>query len=209
MKPVLYSFRRCPYAMRARLALLVSGQRVELREILLRDKAPELLETSPKGTVPVLVDGETVIDESFDIMLWALKRNDPEGWLDRMDMDLIAECEGPFKSALDRYKYSNRFEGTDVLEQRRFASGFLTKLEAHLQSGPFLSGQSRGMTDMAIVTFVRQFANVDRDWFDAQPWPRLRQWLDDFTGGPDFAAIMHKYPIWKSGDPAIYFPEDT
>ncbi len=208
MKPVLYSFRRCPYAMRARLALLVSGQQVELREIVLRDKAPELLAASPKGTVPVLVDGDTVIDESFDIMLWALERNDPEGWLERMDMELIAECEGPFKSALDRYKYSNRFEGTDALEQRELATGFLLKLENRLQSHPCLSGQIRGITDMAIVTFVRQFANVDREWFNGQPYPNLVKWLDNFLESAIFAAIMQKYPRWTNGDPPTLFPEE-
>ncbi len=193
--------------MRARMALLVSGQQVALREVLLRDKPAELLDASPKGTVPVLVLPDRVIDESFDIMLWALQKNDPEGWLERMDMDLITECEGPFKSALDRYKYENRYENVDALEQRDAALGFLMKLEQRLRETPWLSGPARGMTDMAIITFVRQFAQVDREWFNAQPFPNLIKWLDNFTGSADFAAIMHKYPVWHPDDPDTLFPE--
>lgn len=195
--------------MRARLALLVSGQQVEIREILLRDKPVQLLSASPKGTVPVLVLDDTVIEESFDIMLWALHKNDPEGWLERVDMTLISECDGPFKSALDQYKYNTRFDDLDVMEQRGFAADFLLRLEARLIAHPYLSGTKRGMTDMAIVTFVRQFANVDRDWFNGEPWPNVIKWLNNFTGGAGFAAIMHKYPVWKTGDPATTFPEAT
>ncbi len=127
MKPILYTFRRCPYAMRTRLAVAASGVEVELREVLLRDKAPELLEASPKATVPVVVNGDDIIDESYDIMLWALKQNDPDTWLDRHNPVLIRECDGAFKSALDKYKYGNRHEGSDAIEQRSIASEFLAK----------------------------------------------------------------------------------
>lgn len=201
MKPILYNFRRCPYAMRARLAIAVSGVEVELREILLRDKAAEFLTTSPKGTVPVIVDGDTVLEESYEIMLWALHQSDPEGWLERSNQPLIDECDDRFKTALDAYKYNGN------LEQREIASEYLRKLESFLTRQPNLSGEKQGMTDMAIITFVRQFANVDRAWFDAEPWPHLIKWLEYFLASDQFAAIMTKYPKWQSGDSATLFPE--
>jgi glutathione S-transferase len=205
MRPVLYSFRRCPYAMRARLALASAGVTVELREILLRDKPPSLLEVSAKATVPVLVLPDRVIDESYDIMLWALSQADPEGWLAGRDEALIAALDGPFKAALDRYKY-----GTDDVEAaRETASAFLRQLEARLARQPALGGAQPGLADMASLTFIRQFANVDRPWFDAQPWPHLRAWLDNFLASTRFAAIMRKYPAWQSGDPATLFPESA
>ena len=193
--------------MRARLAIAVSGVEVELREILLRDKAPELLEASTKATVPVVVNGDGVIDESYDIMLWALEQNDPDAWLERHNEALIAECDGAFKSALDKYKYGNRHEGTDALEQRAIASEFLNKLDEILATQSYLSGEKIGMTDMSIVTFVRQFANVDRAWFDAEPWPNLIRWLEEFLSSDAFNNIMIKYPKWQAGDPVTLFPE--
>ncbi len=207
MKPILYTFRRCPYAMRARLAIAASGVEVELREILLRDKAPELLEASPKATVPVVVNGDDIIDESYDIMLWALKQNDPDAWLERHNPALIKECDGAFKSALDKYKYTNRQDGTGAIEQRLIASKFLAKLDTILVNQPYLSGDKAGMTDMSIITFVRQFANVDRPWFDAEPWPNLIRWLENFLSSETFAAIMTKYPKWQAGNPVTLFPE--
>lgn len=207
MKPILYTFRRCPYAMRARLAIAASGIEVELREILLRDKAPELLKTSPKATVPVVVDDGIVIDESYDIMLWALKQNDPADWLARHNRALIEECDGAFKSALDKYKYGNRYEDADAIEQRTIASMFLTKLDGILATQPYLSGDKIGMTDMSIATFVRQFANVDRPWFDAQPWANLIRWLEEFLASDTFNSIMTKYPVWQAEAPVTLFPE--
>lgn len=207
MKPILYSFRRCPYAMRARLAIAASGVNVELREVLLRDKAPELLEVSPKATVPVIVVDGDVIDESYDIMMWALNQNDPDGWLDRANTALINECDGPFKSALDNYKYAAKREGTDALAQRALASEYLLKLDETLGNTPYLSGDKIGLTDMAIATFVRQFANVDRAWFDAEPWPNLLRWLTEFLESPAFIGIMQKYPKWTLGDTPTDFPE--
>ncbi|MFC2953284.1 glutathione S-transferase [Marinicaulis aureus] len=130
--PILYSFRRCPYAMRARMAVAASGVQVRLREILLRDKPEEMLAASAKGTVPVLIDGQTVIDESLDVMNWALNQNDPESWLARKDDALIAENDGPFKHHLDRYKYSTRYEDADAEEHRAAGFEFLQKLETRL-----------------------------------------------------------------------------
>ncbi len=211
--PTLYSFRRCPYAMRARLAVLASGVRCELREIVLRDKAPEFLGASPKGTVPVVVtpDGR-VIEESLDVMHWALAQNDPEDWLgagpssgDEMEA-LIAECDGPFKKALDRYKYATRYEGADPLAERAKAQTFLRKLDGRLAGQPYLTGSKISLADMAIVPFVRQFANVDRAWFDAQPWPHLIGWLEAFLASGRFEAIFKKYPKWQAGDAPTVFP---
>ena len=206
MRPILYSFRRCPYAMRARLALVSAGIESELREILLRDKAPEFLETSPKGTVPVIVTDNQTIEESLDIMDWALAQNDPENWRDypTEGRALIAEGDGPFKTALDRYKYQHRHQ-SDIEVERQNASVFLRKLDAQLQDHPYLYGDHPTLPDMATVTFVRQFANTDRAWFDAQDWHNLRRWLDAFTESDRFAHIMHKYPKWQAGDPVTVF----
>ena len=199
-RPILYSFRRCPYAMRARLALASAGITCELREILLRDKAPELLQASPKGTVPVLVTDTEVIDESLDIMFWALNRNDPEGWLQMpvSGHSLITRTDSEFKPNLDAYKYK------DDEPARTRAATFLQELDAQLS--PNLFGATPKLADMAILTFVRQFAFVDKPWFDAQDWPNLSNWLQDFITSSRFAAIIQKHPKWQAGDTPTLFP---
>lgn len=207
--PVLYSFRRCPYAMRARLALLVSGTRCEMREVKLSAKPNALIEASEKATVPVLVlpDGE-VIDESINIMRWALSRNDPEGWLKRDDRALISANDGPFKHHLDRYKYPGRYEDCDALLHRAAAMEHLQVLEGRLAAQPYLSGDRRGLTDLAIMPFIRQFAATDRDWFAGQPLPHLQAWLAAHVESPLFTGIMAKLPPWAPGDETAYFPPD-
>ena len=210
--PVLYSFRRCPYAMRARLALEASGVSYELREVSLKNKPPELLATSPKGTVPVLVlQGGQVIDESLDIMRWALAQNDPQGWLSNGssgDMQaLIAGNDGHFKHALDRYKYPNRYpleSGGDVraftTAQRFEAASWLQTLEACLSQGSFvwLYDHQASLADMATLPFVRQFAHTDAAWFAAQPWPQMQAWLARFEASALFEAVMAKHEVWQS-----------
>lgn len=206
--PILWSFRRCPYAMRARLAIAASGVNVALREILLKDKPASFLDASSKGTVPVLENGEVVIDESRDIMMWALSKNDPDGWLD-MSQDgfsLIDICDGPFKQALDHTKYAVRFPDLDKGNERAKAMGFLNLLNEHLRANPFLMGPKYTIADIAILPFVRQFANTDRTWFDAQNLNPLTKWLDEFLASKRFAAIMIKYPPWQSGQDQINFP---
>ena len=209
-KPILYSFRRCPYAMRARLALLASGQAVELREVVLRDKPAAMLEASPKGTVPVLVlaDGN-IIEESRDVMAWALEKGDPEGWLEG-DADLasrlIDACDGDFKHHLDRYKYASRYEGAVSEEHRAAAEGFLRELEGRLRAHAWLLGEAPSIADYAIFPFIRQFANTDKAWFDTAPYPSLRAWLEKLVTSEKFLAVMKKYPQWRLGDPAIFFP---
>mgnify|MGYP001164410175 FL=1 len=204
--PILWSFRRCPYAMRARLAIKASGVRVELREILLRDKPAAMLEASPKGTVPVLETGAGVVDESFDVMRWALAQSDPQNWLEMpaAGFDLIAEADGPFKSALDRYKYHVRHvDGTREAAQSEGAA-LLWKLDRMLVGQDWLYG-TQSLADMAILPFVRQFANTDRTWFDAQNWENLLRWLTGFTDSDAFAAVMGKYPPWQAGEDGVLF----
>jgi glutathione S-transferase len=205
-RPILYSFRRCPYAMRARMALAVSGIDIEHREVLLRDKPPAMLDASPKGTVPVvaLPDGH-VVDESLDIMCWALGQNDPEHWLapGRAAFDLIARSDGPFKHDLDRYKYPNRYDDVDALQHRQSGSEFLAELDQKLTGQAQLFGSQISVADIAIFPFVRQFANHDRDWFDAQDWPRLQAWLTAHLASPLFDSIMKKHDVWVDPQRAV------
>jgi len=201
-RPILYSFRRCPYAMRGRMALKTSGVAYEHREILLRDKPDAMLAASPKGTVPVIVlaDGE-VIEESLDVMRWALAQNDPESWLAPGDamFDLIAENDGPFKHHLDRYKYSNRYEDAVAAEHREAGLDYLNKLNDRLAGQAQLFGDEVSLADIAIFPFVRQFANTDRAWFDTQDLPRLQAWLAAHLASPCFADIMEKHEVWVDG----------
>ena len=190
--------------MRARLALQVADQAVQHREIALKNKPAEMLRASPKGTVPVLVlaDG-TVLEESLDIMRWALGRSDPQGWLsgdsaDRQDAwDLIARNDGDFKFHLDRYKYPHRYGLADGLAHRELARGFLDVLQDQLARYSFLTGARFGLADSAIAPFVRQFAHTDLAWFSAQAWGHLAQWLQDFEASAAFALVMEKHPLWS------------
>ena len=198
--PVLYSFCRCPYAMRARMALIVSKVEHEHREVLLRDKPTEMIEASPKGTVPVVVLPEGgVLDESLDVMRWALEKNDPEGWLDGADHALIAANDGPFKASLDRYKYSSRHEEVDPAIARDATLPHLDMLNQRLSAQAFLAGDKRGFADIATFPFLRQFANTDRAWFDSLPLPALQKWLAGLLASPLFEATMVKHPLWKAG----------
>jgi len=203
--PILYSFRRCPYAMRARMALWAAGVTVELREVKLAAKPAELLAASPKGTVPVLVlaDG-AVIDQSLDIMRWALAQDDPEGWLAGDDTALIAANDGPFKHHLDRAKYPGRYEEDGATDHRAAALALLAPLEARLADAPFLSGETRALTDIALFPFIRQFAAIEPEWFAARPLPRLQGWLEGLCACELFAAIMPKFSPWKAGDPPVF-----
>lgn len=206
--PILYSFRRCPYAMRARLAIQSSGIKVQLREIVLQDKAPEFLNGSPKGTVPVLVSDSKYIEESLDIMHWILTKADPEGWLRMPDMgyDWISRNDGPFKAALDHTKYAVRFPDINIGLERQKIKRFLQDLNLQISNSPWMFGNSCSLADMAILPFVRQLANVDRDWFDSQNWKNLHRWLTAFLDSDRFKSMMVKYKRWVFGDPALLFP---
>lgn len=205
--PVLYSFRRCPYAIRARAAVFVSGVVCEIREVKLSAKPAALIETSAKATVPVLwlPTGE-VIDQSIAIMRWALARRDPEGWLARDHQGLIAANDGAFKDHLDRYKYPGRYRDCDAAQHRAAAMEHLQGLEQRLAVQPQLSGNQRGLTDLAIVPFIRQFAAVDREWFAAQPLPRVHTWLSAHLESPLFKGVMARLVPWAPGDDPVSFP---
>lgn len=204
-RPVLYSFRRCPYAMRARMALAIGGTVCHIREVKLSRKPADLIAASPKATVPVVVLPDGVIAQSLDIMRWALAQSDPEGWLAREDTALIEANDGPFKHHLDRYKYPDR-HASDPALHRAAGLDLLAALEERLAAQANLCGEARGLTDIAVFPFVRQFAETDRAWFDAQPIPRLQAWLERHLASPLFAAIMVRLEPWQPGDPPLEFP---
>jgi len=199
--------------MRARLALLASGTVCELREVVLARKPAELLQASPKGTVPVLVlpDG-TVLEQSLDIMLWALRSNDPTHWLPATDTDmdatlaLIARCDGDFKGHLDRYKYPNRYALPDGLAHRSLGSQYLQTLNARLEIHAFLHGEHFGLADAAVTPFVRQFAHTDPAWFATQPWAGLQRWLAAFEASALYLRAMHRSPVWHPDQDRQQFP---
>jgi glutathione S-transferase len=212
--PLLYSFRRCPYAMRARMAIRYSGVTVELREVLLRALPESLLACSPKGTVPVLAlpDG-TVLEESRDIMEWALARHDPGHWLPAAGSDAAAQAselicanDTLFKPQLDCYKYAVRYPEHPADYYRAQGEQFLQQLELRLQQHAWLLGKYMTVADVAIFPFLRQFAHVDRDWFCQAPYPCLQHWLQRLLDSELFQAVMRNYPPWKTGDVRVLFP---
>ncbi len=215
--PLLYSYRRCPYAMRARLALLVAGQRFMVWEVVLRDKPPEMLALSPKGTVPVLClpDGR-VLDESWDIMAWAFRQRDAQGWWLRAqtpdNLDLLRRNDGEFKRWLDRYKYPERHPDGWLAPEACFAGALealLGPLEARLQQAPHLGGATPCATDVAVFPFVRQFAAVDPARFARQAGPALQAWLAGWLASGLMAVCMSKlpsqaasaFPAWPESGP--------
>lgn len=213
-QPILYSFRRCPYAIRARLALKYAQVSLELREVVLRSKPEAMLAISPKGTVPVLQlpDGR-VLQESLDIMRWALLQADPQGWLSQGGNgaqqtmhDLIARNDGPFKALLDRYKYPERHPEFGAADYRDQAIALcLQDLEQRLAGSPFLLGDKPSLADMAVVPFIRQFAQVDAAWFAGAPFPALQAWLKRLVESPLFESVMAKYPAWQAGNAPTAF----
>ncbi|KTB56209.1 glutathione S-transferase [Pseudomonas syringae] len=197
MTPVLYSFRRCPYAMRARMALHYAGCTVDIHEVSLKAKPAEMLARSPKGTVPVLALEDRVIEQSLDIMHWALAQQDPDNWLLANDPQgatqiaaLITENDEVFKLHLDRYKYSVRYPEHLPQHYREQGEVFLQTLENRLQPQRFLAGEHLTLADIAIVPFIRQFCFVDQEWFEQSPYPALRAWLQRLLQSELFAAVM-------------------
>lgn len=207
--PILYSFRRCPYAMRARMALWVAGITVELREVKLANKPPELAQASPKATVPVLLELDgSVVDESIAVMRWALARNDPEGWLAGDEAALIERNDGAFKHHLDRYKYPDRYEDEPdhgSIDHRAEGLAILRDIDARLADRKQLCGETRALADIALFPFIRQFANTNRTWFDAQDLPHLQPWLAGHLASDLFKSVMPKFAPWKAGDKVIAF----
>lgn len=211
---ILYSFRRCPYAMRARLSIAycLPKNTFELREVVLKDKPSALIQISPKATVPVVqLANNEVLEESLDIMVFALSQNTaveqallPE--LSKADiLKLIEQNDGDFKWALDRYKYSDRYEQSQEYYRQK-GEIFLAQLNTHLEKYPYLMGNSMTLADLAIFPFVRQFAHVDKKWFEASQYHALKKWLDNWLDSDLFKSIMCKYPQWQEGDQPIYFP---
>ncbi|MEI4264164.1 glutathione S-transferase [Roseovarius sp. D0-M9] len=206
-RPILWSFRRCPYAIRARMAVLSAGLEVELREIKLKDKPQAFLSASPSATVPNLQAGDLNLDESLDIMLWVLGQSDPHGLLKMPNIGktLIAQNDGPFKAALDHTKYAVRYPDRNPQSERAKASDFIQSLETRLAAQAFLTGDTPTLADIAIFPFVRQFAHIDRAWFDAQSWPHVILWLDGFLQSADFQTAMTKVPVWDGGPHLFLF----
>ena len=208
--PILYSFRRCPYAMRARMAIHISGQKCELREVLLRDKPPSMLEYSAKGTVPVLIlqDGK-VIDESLDVIDWALNLNDPDDWQRSKDTkktkELIKINDGEFKYHLDRYKYSKRYDNEDPEFHRKKCLKFIESVNNELNNSKYIFDDNISYADIVVLPFIRQFRIADIEWFDSLPYDNLKKWLSSFLDSSLLHSIMKKYDLWKEGDKSIVF----
>ncbi len=207
MIPVLYSFRRCPFAIRARMALVYSGIQVELREVKLSDMPESMLQLSAKATVPVLVLGDgKVIDESLDVMLWSLAQSDPDRWLDidETSQQLIRRSDEEFKPLLDCYKYADRYPQLTPLQHRVRAEVFLGELNQLLNRHSYLSDDQCRLTDMAIFPFMRQLVGVDAAWFENSQYSSVRRWLKGLLASDFFQRIMKKRPFWQSDDAAGY-----
>lgn len=210
-KLILYSFRRCPYAIRARMALYYAGVKVHIREILLKDKPQAMLKASPKGTVPVLVmPDDNVIDESLGIMRWALTQSDPDGWytqnLQQQSDMLIQINDNEFKPILDSYKYPQRSEKQDPFYYREQAFPYLQTLNDKLSTTQYLISNTINIADVALFPFIRQFAMVDTHWFDNIPCPYLQAWLSRFITSDLFTAVMEKYVPWTGGLEPVLAP---
>lgn len=211
--PILYSFRRCPYAMRARLAIVAAGLQVKLREVVLKDKPAALLAISPKATVPVLQTADRVIDESLDIALWAFQQQDPAGFWQPLSeseqqqtLTLIDETDNDFKDALDRYKYADRYPEQLPTVYRQQGEVFLQKLEQLLSRQSFLTAQQPTLADIAVMPFIRQFVMVDQNWFNNANYPQLQRWLSAFLQSAVFKQVMQHYPQWQPDDDFVLFP---
>ncbi|QQX78603.1 glutathione S-transferase [Shewanella sp. KX20019] len=211
--PTLYSFRRCPYAMRARLGLVLANKTVSLREIVLRHKPEAMLLASPKGTVPVLIlpNGE-VIEESIEIMSWALAQNDPNDLLltaasnkHESAKALIDYNDQIFKGWLDKYKYADRHPEYSQQYYREQGEVFIAQLENLLSKHPQLLGTTPSIADYAIYPFIRQFAHVDKVWFEQSAYKNVQLWLADHLQSDEFITIMKKYPTWLESEQSFVF----
>ena len=192
------------------MAIYISGQKCELREVLLRDKPPSMLEYSPKGTVPVLIlqDGN-VIDESLDVIDWALNLNDPDDWQRSKDtkktIDLIKINDGEFKYHLDRYKYSKRYDNEDPEFHRKKCLKFIESLNNELNNSKYIFDNNISYVDIVLLPFIRQFRIADMEWFDSLPYDNIKVWLSKFLDSFLLNIIMKKYDLWKEGDLASVF----
>jgi glutathione S-transferase len=210
--PVLYSFRRCPYAMRARMAIYQANIKCELREVVLKEKPDAMLSLSKKGTVPVLLTPEQeVIDQSCDVMHWALNQNDPDNWLNEdasQSQLLIDYNDNEFKYYLDRYKYHVGYPEQSQEYYRENAESFLKLIEKQLNEneGIALLGNRISFADIAIFPFIRQFAMVDIEWFKNSPYDAIKKWFSSIEQSELFQNCMKKYEQWQPEHAPIYFP---
>ena len=210
--PILFSFRRCPYAMRARIAIKLCSLECEIREINLKLKNKEFLELSPKGTVPVLVlPDDKIIEESMDIIHWAISNNDPYNLklknleIYNKDMELISIFDNEFKYHLDRYKYNSRYKGINKEEHKYKARDLLVNLNNSLKEKQWLNGENISISDISILPFIRQYRIADIKWFDEKlELPNINRWLDKFLNSKIFNNVMKKYKIWETTDPKIF-----
>ncbi len=211
--PILYSLRQCPYAMRARMGLLLAKQSVILRDIVMKNIPTQMLAASPKGKVPVLVfNDSSVIDESLDIMLWALKQNDPNNLLYKHEPDalenmlsLISRNDNEFVDALKKYKAAARYHDNNIESARNQCESFISHLEENLTNHHYIMGESLSLVDYAILPFIRQFSRVDRKWYTHAPYPKLRQWLEKHYQDPIFAKTMTQYSQWLDSNAVVIF----
>ncbi|GAC33113.1 glutathione S-transferase domain-containing protein [Paraglaciecola polaris LMG 21857] len=223
--PVLYSLRNCPYAMRARLAIYKSKQPVALRDIVLKNKPPEMLAASPKATVPVLVlTSANVLDESLHIMLWALGESDPHGLL-RPEivsyteqsngnnatgtladaLELIHQFDHEFKTCLEAYKCAKRYHENNLQDCRQACEVHIQDLEQRLCKHKYVIDDTESIADIALLPFIRQFAKIERQWYLQSPYPHIKFWLDSYLQSPMFTKVMAKYPLWSPDQPIIEF----
>lgn len=204
-RPILYTLRQCPYAIRARLGLRLAEQEIEIRDISLKNKPAEMLAVTPKGTVPLLVlDDGDYIDESLTIMIWALNQHDPQNLLLAdsrhlfTDMlNLIARNDCKYIAALEHYKADIRYHNPNVATYRNLCRSFLDDLENRLSKHRFFMGDNPSLADYAILPFIRQFSQVERQWFRHAPYPHLQAWLEQHYQDPIFSKVMEKKPLWQ------------
>lgn len=202
--PVLYSLRNCPFAMRARMAIYRSQVPVLLRDIVLSDKPPEMLEASPKGTVPVVVTCcGTVIEESAEVMLWALGENDPDDLLLSAEPEMLDSIRGlihqfdtEFKPCLEAYRAAKRYHELNLIECRQACEKYLCELEERLTRHSYLMADQESLADLALLPFIRQFARVERQWYLQSPYLKLRQWLNQYLQSRMFSKVMTKHELW-------------
>ena len=224
--PILYSLRNCPYAMRARLAIAASGQKVRLREVVLSQKPAQMLRASPKGTVPVLVlENKQVLEQSLEIMQWSFEQSDSSNYLLRCnakalsvanteqhksnainnsqqtDMhSLVALFDTEFKTCLEQYRSAKRYHDTQLVLHRNSCQVYLQMLEDRLSCNLYLCANTASVADLAIMPFIRQMARVERQWYLQSPYPKVRSWLDGFLQSPMFSKVMAQYPLWLEGN---------
>lgn len=213
--PILYSLRNCPYAMRARIAIYYSKQPIVLRDVVLSNKPEPMLVASPKGTVPVLVlpdKEQKIIDESLEVMLWALGKSDPDDFLQSHNdealthmLAIITRFDNDFKTCLEAYKCAKRYHEDDLIQRREACEVYIQTLERGLTEHEYLMSSKPSLLDIALLPFIRQFARVERQWYLQSPYPLTRKWLTNYLQSPMFTKVMAKFPLWSPDDQAVIF----